>query len=94
MDENTETIPNGHFPILTGHAIQTTAELGQLARERRQQLALTQLDVAGLGNTGNRFIVELEQGKPTLQLQKVLDVLNLLGLDVVIRAKAGVTGDA
>lgn len=66
-----------------------TAELGQLARARRQQIALTQLDVAGLGNTGNRFIVELEQGKPTLQLQKVLDVLNLRGLEVVIRAKAG-----
>lgn len=66
-----------------------TAELGQLARARRQQIALTQLDVAGLGNTGNRFIVELEQGKPTLQLQKVLDVLALLGLEVVIRAKSG-----
>lgn len=94
MDEGTKTIPNGHFSTATGHVVQTTAELGQLARKRRQQLALTQLDVAGLGNTGNRFIVELEQGKPTLQLQKVLDVLNLLGLEVVIRAKAGGTGDA
>lgn len=89
MDGSSKIIPNGHFSASTGKVIQTTAELGQLARARRQQIALTQLDVAGLGNTGNRFIVELEQGKPTLQLQKVLDVLNLLGLEVVIRAKTG-----
>jgi len=89
MDESSKIIPIGHFLTPAGKVVQTTIELGQLARERRQQIALTQLDVAGLGNTGNRFIVELEQGKPTLQLQKVLDVLNLLGLEVVIRAKAG-----
>jgi len=89
MNTSNKIIPIGHFLTGTDQVIQSTAELGQLARERRQQIALTQLDVAGLSNTGNRFIVELEQGKPTLQLQKVLDVLNLLGLEVVIRAKAG-----
>jgi hypothetical protein len=52
-------------------------------------LALKQLDIAGLGNTGNRFIVDLENGKPTVQLQKVLDVMDLLGLEVVVRPKAG-----
>jgi y4mF family transcriptional regulator len=89
MNESNKVIPIGHFLTGADQVVQSTAELGQLARERRQQMALTQLDVAGLSNTGNRFIVELEQGKPTLQLQKVLDVLNLLGLEVVIRAKAG-----
>jgi hypothetical protein len=57
-------------------------------RRQRVQLALRQLDVAGLGNTGNRFIVELENGKPTVQLQKVLDLLDLLGLEVVVRPKS------
>lgn len=89
MSTSKEIIPLGHFLTGSDQVIQSTTELGQLARERRQQMALTQLDVAGLSNTGNRFIVELEQGKPTLQLQKVLDVLSLLGLEVVIRAKAG-----
>ena len=50
-------------------------------------LALKQIDIAGLGNTGNRFIVELENGKSTVQLQKVLNVLDLLGLEVVVRPK-------
>lgn len=67
--------------------IHSSAELGAVVRDQRKRLALKQLDIAGLGNTGNRFIVELENGKPTLQLQKVLDVLGLLGLEVVLRPK-------
>jgi HTH-type transcriptional regulator / antitoxin HipB len=68
-------------------AIRTSAELGVLVRARRKRLALKQLDIAGLGNTGNRFIVELERGKSTVQLQKVLDVMDLLGLEVIVRVK-------
>jgi hypothetical protein len=60
-----------------------------VARKQRQMLGLKQGDVPGLGNTGNRFMVDLERGKPTLQLQKTLDVLDLLGLEVVIQAKSG-----
>lgn len=56
-------------------------------RAQRKALALKQIDIAGLGNTGNRFIVELENGKSTVQLQKVLNVLDLLGLEVVVRPK-------
>jgi len=41
----------------------------------------------GLANTGNRFIVELENGKPTVQFQKVLDVLDTLGLEMLIQKK-------
>ena len=69
--------------------VRSTVELGALLRERRKQQSLTQLDLAGLGNTGNRFIVELENGKPTVQLQKVLDLLDLLGLEMIIRPRNG-----
>lgn len=68
--------------------IRSSLELGAVIREQRKRLALKQLDIAGLGNTGNRFIVDLESGKPTVQLQKVLDVMDLLGLEVVVRPKA------
>ena len=71
----------------TAAVVSTAAALGDLARARRKAKALTQADIAGLGGTGNRFIVDLENGKPTLQLQKVLDTLNLLGLEVVIQPK-------
>lgn len=71
-----------------GTPIRSSVELGAVIREQRKRLALKQLDLAGLGNTGNRFIVDLENGKPTVQLQKVLDLMDLLGLEVVVRTKA------
>lgn len=81
-----------HLPIGNPSGQETTvrssAELGAVVREQRKRLALKQLDIAGLGNTGNRFIIELENGKPTVQLQKVLDIMDLLGLEVVVRPKA------
>ncbi|PHV06743.1 transcriptional regulator [Janthinobacterium sp. BJB412] len=73
------------------HATETlssTLELGELVRSVRKGQGLTQLDVAGLAGLSNRFIIDLERGKKTLQMQKVLDVLALLGLEVVIRKKS------
>ncbi|WP_447555429.1 helix-turn-helix transcriptional regulator [Vreelandella sp. EE22] len=68
-------------------AIRQSEELGQLVRKLRTEQGLLQMDLAGLAGTGNRFIVDLERGKPTLQLQKVLDVLDLMGLEVVVKRK-------
>lgn len=73
----------------SGMAVRTSVELGAVVRAQRKRLALKQLDIAGLGNTGNRFIVDLENGKPTVQLQKVLDIMDLLGLQLVVRSKRG-----
>jgi len=64
--------------------IRSTADLGKLVAERRKAQGLTQVDLAGLGRTGSRFIGDLERGKGTVQCDKVLHILNLLGLDVVI----------
>jgi HTH-type transcriptional regulator / antitoxin HipB len=87
MPSVTSDLPVGNPP---GHetTIRSSVELGAVVREQRKRLALKQLDIAGMGNTGNRFIVDLENGKPTVQLQKVLDVMDLLGLELVVRAKA------
>lgn len=67
--------------------IKTPADLGRLVLKYRTAQNMTQADILGLANTGNRFIVDLENGKPTLQLQKVLDVLDILGLEVFIQKK-------
>jgi y4mF family transcriptional regulator len=64
--------------------VTSAAEVGQLVARRRKAQGLTQAEVAGLGRVGNRFVSELERGKSTLQFDKVLHVLNLLGLDAVI----------
>ena len=67
--------------------IKSTQDLGQLVRESRVAQKMTQADILGLANTGNRFIVELENGKPTVQFQKVLDVLDALGLELAVQKK-------
>lgn len=60
------------------------AGLAQAIRTHRLRARLTQKDLAALANTGVRFIVELEQGKPTLEIGKALDVLQTLGLELRI----------
>ena len=67
--------------------IKSTQDLGNLVREFRVAQKMTQADILGLANTGNRFIVELENGKPTVQFQKVLDVLDALGLELAVQKK-------
>ena len=67
--------------------IRSSADVGKAVKRFRSEQNLKQLDLAGLANTGNRFIIELEQGKPTIQLQKALAILDLLGLELVIRKR-------
>ncbi|RHW22119.1 helix-turn-helix transcriptional regulator [Pseudomonas jilinensis] len=59
--------------------IQTTEQLGDQLRAARKQLGLTQPQLALAAGVGVRFIVELEAGKPTVQLEKVLRVIDALG---------------
>jgi len=64
--------------------IQTPQELGTSIQSRRKHLKLTQKELAMTCGTGLRFIVDLESGKPTCQVGKILDVLHALGLAVEI----------
>lgn len=86
MPESSSKFPNGNSS--TSWVVHAAADVGQIVRAQRHALNLRQIDLAGIGNTGNRLIVDIEKGKPTVQLQKVLDVLDLLGLEVVVRQKA------
>ncbi|HEY8605922.1 MAG TPA: transcriptional regulator [Noviherbaspirillum sp.] len=81
-----KNLPTGKEASLPA-AVPSTEALGRLVQGVRKQQGMTQFDVAGLAGCGNRFIVDLEKGKETIQMQKALDVLALLGLEVVIRRK-------
>ena len=50
-----------------------------LVKERRRVLGLTQIELANRAGVGLRFIRELEQGKASLRLDKVNQVLALFG---------------
>lgn len=51
-------------------------------KEMRRQFGLTQVDLAAKSGVGIRFLRELEQGKETLRLDKVNQVLMLFGHEV------------
>lgn len=60
--------------------IATPVDLGALVRARRKTLGLTQAELAARCGTGERFIVELEAGKPTIQLGKALLAAREVGI--------------
>jgi y4mF family transcriptional regulator len=53
--------------------------IASFVKEKRKKLNLTQIELAEKAGVGIRFIRELEQGKETLQLNKVNQVLQLFG---------------
>ena len=79
---------NGFGNSMNARVIQSTEDLGALIKYVRESDKMTQLDLAGLANTGNRFIVDLEKGKPTIQLGLVLKIIDLMGLEVTIKRKS------
>lgn len=60
--------------------INATEDIGHMIRSTRKQLGVTQSDLALAAGTGLRFIIELEKGKTTCQLGKVLQVLQVLNI--------------
>jgi y4mF family transcriptional regulator len=53
-----------------------------LIKQKRKELEMTQEELASKAGVGLRFIRELEQGKKTLRMDKVNQVLNLLGYEL------------
>jgi len=64
--------------------IQNILELSELIRDTRKKQGISQEDLAGLSNTGVRFIIDLEKAKATCQIEKVFNVINALGLELGI----------
>jgi HTH-type transcriptional regulator/antitoxin HipB len=62
----------------------TPEQIGTAVKVARKQLRVTQKDLALTSGTGLRFIIELEKGKPTCQIGKVLTVLQTLGIKLAI----------
>ena len=59
-------------------------ELGLIVRRERKAQKLKQAELAAVSGVGIRFVVDLEAGKPTLQLEKVLRVVRTLGCSIQI----------
>ena len=61
----------------------TLGPVARFVRGRRAKLGYTQAELAMRVGVGLRFVRELEQGKPTLRMDKVNEVLNYFGAELV-----------
>ena len=57
----------------------TPHDIGQTVRNERRAQGMRQDQLAAVAGVGVRFLVDLERGKPTAQIGKMLDVLAALG---------------
>jgi y4mF family transcriptional regulator len=56
--------------------------LSEYVKSMRKEHNLTQIELSEKSGVGLRFVRELEQGKQTLRLDKVNQILNLFGSEV------------
>ena len=56
--------------------------LSKFVKEMRSRFGLTQVDLAAKSGVGLRFVRELEQGKQTLRMDKVNQILMLFGQEI------------
>jgi HTH-type transcriptional regulator / antitoxin HipB len=61
----------------------------EAVRARRRHLGLRQDELAELAGVSERFVYALENGKSTVQLDKVVAVLSALGLHLELRPGGG-----
>jgi y4mF family transcriptional regulator len=71
----------------TSIAVKSVGDLGAFIRKIRKERGITQQQLADLSGVGRRFLRELESGKPTLEIGRVLQVTAALGIDLTGRIR-------
>ena len=67
------------------NVLTSPAEFGALIKKVRKEHKVTQAQLAFVSGVGIRVLRELENGKPTTQFGKVLQVLTALGGELTVR---------
>ena len=60
----------------------TSKQIGEQIHERRKRLGITQDDVARLASCSRPSVIAAESGKPTLRLEILLAILQVLGMSI------------
>jgi len=77
------------FPIgIIMKRVSNTNNLGEAIRLERKRQELTQAQLAGLSGVGIRFLSELERGKDSCEIGKILHILKMLGLTLSINVES------
>ncbi len=62
--------------------------LGNIIKERRKALSITQRELAALAGIGINTLTKIERGEANPSLKVVLSILNTLGLEMDIKIKS------
>lgn len=61
---------------------------GEAIRKRRKELGYTQSFLSDFSGFSISFISDLENGKPTAELEKAIYLANLLGMDCILTVRS------
>ena len=67
--------------------ITDTIALGKMIKTRRKEMGITQaylLEVTGLSTT---FISDVENGKSTAEIGRIIKLINILGMDFIVESR-------
>lgn len=67
--------------------IYDTKTLGKLIRDRRKYLGYTQETVSNYTNLSKSFISDVENGKKSAEIEKIIYLINSLGMDINVEPR-------
>lgn len=67
--------------------ITDSKSLGQLIRARRKELGYTQKYLSEYTGLSITFISQLERGKPTAEVEKAIQLIHILGMDLMVEKR-------
>ena len=83
----TKPLADQHGQPTPGTRLASPAEIGALIRERRKDMKLTQAGLAGISGVSHKFVNEVERGKATAEIGRIMAVLQMLGVDLYGRVR-------
>ncbi len=67
--------------------VRDAKDIGELLRRARKRQGLTQQELADLVGVGVRFVSEVERGKGSAEIDRVIDLLRGVGIDVFLQSR-------
>ena len=67
--------------------ITNSSDLGNAIRKRRKELGYTQQFLSDFTGLSVTFISQVERGKATAEIEKTIQLINILGLDMLIQER-------
>ncbi len=69
--------------------LSNAADIAKIVKSERKTQRITQVQLSQLANVGLRFVRDIEDGKQSLQFDKLLRVLETLGISVLLNTPSG-----